>query len=63
MLIIGSLFAGFGGLELGLERAGLGPVAWQAESDPYCLRVLAKHWPLARRYTDVRHVDENAPPR
>ena len=59
MLTIGSLFSGIGGIELGLERAGLGPVVWQAENDPYCLRVLEKHWPDVRRYTDVRQVDEN----
>ncbi len=60
MLTIGSLFSGIGGLELGLERAGLGPVLWQAEQDPYCRRVLAKHWPEAKRYDDVRDIDENA---
>ncbi len=58
---IGSLFSGIGGLELGLERAGLGPVLWQAECDPYCLSVLERHWPDARRYADVREVDEHAP--
>jgi DNA (cytosine-5)-methyltransferase 1 len=58
MLTIGSLFSGIGGIELGLERAGLGPVIWQAECDPYCLRVLEKHWPDVRRYTDVREIDE-----
>ncbi len=59
-MTIGSLFAGIGGLELGLERAGLGPTIWQAEQDPYCLRVLAKHWPGARRYDDVRSINAEA---
>lgn len=51
---IGSLFSGIGGLELGLERSGLGRTIWQCESDPRCLAVLEKHWPLAKRFTDVR---------
>jgi len=53
---IGSLFSGIGGLELGLERAGLGRVAWQAEIDPFCRAVLAKHWPDAVRFSDVKEV-------
>lgn len=30
--------------------------AWQVEQDPYCLAVLAKHFPDADRYEDVREV-------
>ena len=56
VLTIGSLFSGIGGLELGLERAGLGPVLWQAEIDPFCRSVLARHWPGVHRYLDVRSV-------
>ena len=56
MLTVGSLFAGIGGFDLGLERAGM-RVRWQVEIDPYCQRVLAKHWPDVTRYGDIRVVD------
>jgi DNA (cytosine-5)-methyltransferase 1 len=52
---VGSLFAGIGGFELGFERAGM-RVAWQVEQDAYCRAVLARHFPHAARYEDVREV-------
>ena len=55
-LTVGSLFAGIGGFDLGLERAGM-QVKWQVEIDPYCLKVLEKHWPHVKRYTDIKTVD------
>lgn len=53
MLTFGSLFAGIGGIDLGLERAGM-RCAWQVEIDDYAQKVLAKHWPNVPRYRDVR---------
>ena len=58
---IGSLFAGIGGFELGMEAAlssaGIPHrTAWQVEQDEYRQQVLARHWPEAKRYCDVRDV-------
>src|SRR3954468_10165507 len=54
-LTVGSLFAGIGGFDLGFERAGF-EVKWQVEIDPFCRRVLEKHWPDVRGYENVRAV-------
>ncbi len=62
-LTVGSLFSGIGGFELGLERTGGFKTVWQCEIDPFCLKVLAKHWPDVKRFTDIKRmgVDEEIP--
>lgn len=60
-MLVGSLFSGIGGIDLGLEQAGM-KVAWQAEVDPYCCRVLAKHWPDVPNLGDVTQVDWSTVP-
>lgn len=56
MLTFGSLFSGIGGIDLGLERAGM-QCRWQSEIDPYASRVLAKHWPNIPNLGDIREIN------
>lgn len=55
-LTVGSLFTGIGGLDLGLERAGM-RVAWQCDADDKCRDLLGQRWPGVPVYDDVRTVD------
>ena len=50
------LFSGIGGFSLGLEWAGMSTVA-MCEKDPYCRKILAKHWPDLTIHDDIRNLD------
>ena len=50
------LFSGIGGFSLGLERVGMETVAF-CEIEPFCRRILQKHWPDAIIHEDIRKID------
>lgn len=51
-LQIGSLFSGIGGLDLAAQWAGFETV-WFVEKEPFCQKVLAKHWPGVPIHSDI----------
>ena len=54
---IGSLFSGYGGLDLGVQSAIGGTVAWHVENNPAARRVLEHHWPTVPNHGDITRVD------
>jgi DNA (cytosine-5)-methyltransferase 1 len=53
------LFSGIGGFSLGLERTGGFETIAFCEIDPFCRRVLRKHWPKVPIHDDVRKLTAN----
>jgi DNA (cytosine-5)-methyltransferase 1 len=51
------LFSGIGGFALGLNRAGFETVAF-CEIDPFCQRILKKHWPDVPIIEDVKDAEK-----
>lgn len=57
---IGSLFSGYGGLDLAVERYFGGTTAWFVEFDKHPSAILAHHWPDIPNYGDITAVDWDA---
>lgn len=53
------LFAGIGGISLAAEWAGIETVAF-CEQDPFCQKVLNKHWPAVPIFDDVKTINRQA---
>lgn len=58
-LTVGSLFSGIGGLDLGLEWAGM-ETSWFCEIEPFAQEVLKRHWPGKTIISDIRDINEEA---
>ena len=56
-LRIGSLFSGYGGLDLAVQSVYDAEHAWFCEFDPAPSRILAHHWPDVPNLNDVTAVD------
>lgn len=56
MLRVASFFAGIGGFDLGLERAGM-EVTFQCEINKFCQQVLKMHWPTVPLFADINKVN------
>ncbi len=54
---IGSLFSGYGGLDMAVSSVLGGQVAWHVEYDKAPSRILAHHYPTVPNYGDVTAVD------
>lgn len=54
MLRVLDLFSGIGGFSLGLERTGGFKTVAFCEIEPFCKRVLRKHWRKVPIYDDIR---------
>jgi DNA (cytosine-5)-methyltransferase 1 len=51
------LFAGIGGISLAAEWAGIETVAF-CEREPFCQKILKKHWPNVPIFEDVRTLNK-----
>ncbi len=57
MMRVGSLFSGYGGLDLAIAAAFGGETVWVSDIDPGPCRVLAHHWPSTPNLGDITAID------
>ena len=58
---VASFFSGIGGIDIGLENAGMN-VVFQCEVNAFCQKILHQHWPNIRLEGDINAVSaENVP--
>ena len=57
MLKVLDLFSGIGGFSLGLERTGGFETVAFCEIEPFCQKILKKHWPTVPLYEDIKKLD------
>ncbi|MBD1897750.1 DNA (cytosine-5-)-methyltransferase [Coleofasciculus sp. FACHB-129] len=60
-LRVASFFSGIGGFDLGFEMAGM-EVVMQCEIDPFCRKVLKKHWLDVPLYGDIAEIENEQIP-
>ena len=56
-----SFFAGIGGFDLGFQQAGMQPV-FHCEIDPYCQKILKRHWPEVPLHGDITTLEAKTIP-
>lgn len=62
-LRIGALFAGYGGLEMGVQSVLGGEIAWHSEIDKGACKVLAHRYPGVPNLGDITKIDWSRVPR
>ena len=58
-LRVGSLFSGYGGLDLAVEHVFNATTVWFSELNEPVARVFAHHWPDAPNLGDITAIDWN----
>ena len=56
-LSVGSLFSGYGGLDLAVEHTLNAETIWFSENNPHVARIFAHHWPGIPNLGDITTID------